>query len=75
MKKILIGTLAAAAVLGTVSVASAQTLAFPRALGEPVSYASDYQTNYSNYITSPDASTGNSVGYNLNIADRNNIGG
>jgi len=78
MKKILIGTVAAVAVLG-VSAASAQTLAFPRVWDEqaqaPLSYSQDYQRNYGRYTTSPYANTGNSVGYNLNIADPTNLGG
>ncbi len=79
MKKILIGTIAATAVLGSVSFASAQTLAFPRVWDEqaaaPLSYSQDYQIHYGNYTTSPYANTGNSIGYNRNIADPTNIGG
>ena len=79
MKKILIGTVAAVAVLGGVSAASAQTLAFPRVWDEqaqaPLSYSQDYQRHYGHYTTSPYANTGNSIGYNLNIADPTNLGG
>jgi hypothetical protein len=77
MKKILLGTIAAVAVFGA-SAASAQTLEFPRVWNEraaPAAYGQDYQRHYSHYTTSPYANTGNSVGYNLNIADPTNLGG
>jgi hypothetical protein len=74
MKKILFGTIGAAVVFGA-SAASAQTLTFPRAWNEQVTYGNDYQRHYGSYTTSPYANTGNSIGYNLNIADVTNLGG
>jgi hypothetical protein len=78
MKKILVGTIAAAAVFGSVSVASAQVLNFPRTFNEPLAanaYLQDYQMHYGKYTTSPYANTGNSIGYNANLADSQNVGG
>jgi hypothetical protein len=79
MKKILAGTIAAVALVGTVSIASAQTLPLPRLFNEPAvaptSLAQDYEMNFGKYTTSPYANTGNSIGYNRNIADLQSVGG
>jgi hypothetical protein len=74
MKKILLGTIAAVAVFGA-SAASAQTFRVWDEHAAPVSYAQDYQLHYGHYTTSPYANTGNSAGYNANIADVTNLGG
>ncbi len=66
MKKILFGTLAAATLLGSVTVASAQY----RGVDD------GYSHNTYSWLTSPfDQYSGASIGYNRNIADLNNIGG
>jgi hypothetical protein len=78
MKKIFTGTIAAATLFGTVSIASAQTLPLPRVFNEPVAsteVARDYEVNFGKYTTSPYANTGNSIGYNRNIADLQSVGG
>jgi len=74
MKKILMGTVAAVALIGSVSVSSAQYRGFDDGYG----YSSGpvYQQNAYGWLTSPfDPYSQNSIGYNRNIAEPNSVGG
>lgn len=68
------GTVAAVALIGSVSVASAQYRSFDDSYG----YSSGpvYQQNSYGWLTSPfDPNSGASIGYNRNIAEPTNLGG
>ena len=76
MKKILMSTVAAAALIGSVSVASAQY----RGIDDGYGYSSGpvYQQNTYGWLTAPfDPNSPASIGYNRNIADPSggNLGG
>ena len=74
MKKILLGTVAAATLIGSVSIASAQY----RGMDDGYGYSSGpiIQQNYYGWLTSPfDPYSQNSVGYNRNLAEPTNAGG
>jgi opacity protein-like surface antigen len=76
MKKILLGTVAAVALLGA-SAASAQT--FQRGFDEDYAYSSGpvmQQQNWYGWLTSPyDPYSNASIGYNRNLAEPQNAGG
>jgi opacity protein-like surface antigen len=80
MKKILLGTVAAAALLGA-SAASAQTFyrgGMDRGFDEGYAYPSGpvAQQNWYGWSTSPfDPYSSNSIGYNRNLAEPSNVGG
>lgn len=74
MKKILMTTVAAAALIGSVSVASAQY----RGMDDGYGYSSGpvYQQNSYGWLTSPyDPYSNSSIGYNRNLAEPTNLGG
>jgi hypothetical protein len=76
MKKILLGTVAAVTLIGSASIASAQYR--DRGFDDGYGYSSGpaIQQNYYGWLTSPyDPYSGNSIGYNRNLAEPTNAGG
>jgi hypothetical protein len=88
MKKILFGTLAAAALAGSISAASAQiryygadeygypSSAYGASSQPPFGYSdSVYAAPYGGWLTPQDPYSSTSMGYDRNVADPDNVGG